>query len=139
MPDQPYTIRDGWYRDEGGAYWQAVGVAGMPAYEPCFVVTGDLDAARRRLAPLPADTRTRAIEAIREVMIGGAASPTASVDALVAAGMIRPAHDDDALLRDALAAIIDLDGCDGTCGDTTGACVPSRIRAALAAAEEGEA
>lgn len=52
MPDQPYTIRDGWYRDEGGAYWQAVGVAGMPAYEPCFVVTGDLDAARRRLAPV---------------------------------------------------------------------------------------
>ena len=145
MPDQPYTIRDGWYRDEGGAYWQAVGVAGMPAYEPCFVVTGDLDAARRRLAPLPADTRTRAIEAIREVMIGGAASPTASVDALVAAGMIRPAHDaaDWRLIARTFSRIADLlecaDGNEELNLERAYRLACKAWRRALAAAEKGEA
>lgn len=37
----------------------------------------------------------------------------------------------EAALRDAQAAIIDLGGCDGTCGDQTGACVPTRLRSVL--------
>ncbi len=52
MPE-PYTTREGWIdRDPDHAPMWSAGSARMwPSDLPCLVVTGDLDAARRRLAP----------------------------------------------------------------------------------------
>lgn len=101
MPDQPYTIRDGWHfpiRDSRRSSWLA-SPERHPDDVPCLVVTGDLAAARARLAPV------------------------AHIDS----GYVSALD----LLADALLAIIDLDGCRGDCGDQTGACVPARIRTYL--------
>lgn len=94
--------------------------------------------------------RTRAIDAVTRETCPGfpavcwACRDTAerAVDALLAAGLLhdptcearieRAARD---LLMDALGAIYDLGGCDGTCG-TTGQCVAKRIRAYLADDQE---
>lgn len=54
MPDAPFTIRDGWHfpiRDSRRSSWLA-SPERHPAHDvPCLVVTGDLAAARARLAP----------------------------------------------------------------------------------------
>ena len=94
--------------------------------------------------------RTRAIEVLEEAIgewsrrlvpdryVDPPTLVEVQVDALLAAGLLhdptcearieRAARD---LLMDALGAIYDLGGCDGTCG-TTGQCVAKRIRAYLA-------
>ena len=66
MTDTPYTLRDGVYRStyEGRA-WLAASPPGGAAFgcdrTPCLVVTGDLAAARARLAPpvVSGDARAR--------------------------------------------------------------------------------
>lgn len=67
MPDQPYTVeqgfeccQDGGYRLYSCAYCPCM----KPDRPPCLVVTGDLDAARRRLAPLDDAAIERAARAI---------------------------------------------------------------------------
>ncbi len=54
MPDQPYTTREGWFDGHNdGVAWIACPKAGEYEQDaPCLVVTGDLEKARRRLAPL---------------------------------------------------------------------------------------
>ena len=57
MTDTPYTVRDGVYRPTyGGRGWLAASLPGGAAFgcdrTPCLVVTGDLAAARARLAPV---------------------------------------------------------------------------------------
>ena len=155
MPDQPYTIRD------GGKMWQHVldgasvwGVTG-PMYDdvgmPCLVVTGDLDAARRRLAPIPADTRTAALDvataAEGEWRFGVNHDRRnlreAIVDALVAAGLIRPAHDDAAYvaMREEFIRIIDdADSCIHAqpSKESLATTLVRAARAALAAADQEE-
>jgi transposase len=98
--------------------------------------------------------RTRAIEVLEEAIgewsrrlvpdryVDPPTLVEVQVDALLAAGLLhdptcearieRAARD---LLMDALGAIYDLGGCDGTCG-TTGQCVAKRIRAYLADDQE---
>ena len=55
MSDAPFTIRDGWFRETYAAR-QWLASDRMPASKarsrvPCLVVTGDVSAARARLAP----------------------------------------------------------------------------------------
>ena len=56
MSDAPFTIRDGWFRETYAAR-QWLASDRMPASKarsrvPCLVVTGDVSAARARLAPV---------------------------------------------------------------------------------------
>ncbi len=45
------TTRDGYCWHDGGSYWEAYPEGRrLPTDEPCIVVTGDLDTAKRRLA-----------------------------------------------------------------------------------------
>lgn len=54
MPDQPYSVDQGFECCQDGGY-RLYSCAYCPCMKadrpPCLVVTGDLDAARRRLAP----------------------------------------------------------------------------------------
>lgn len=145
--DSLYTIRDGWV-DNGDPDWMA-SANRLEGDVPCLVVTGDLDAARRRLAPLPADTRTAALDvataAEGEWRFGVNDDRRnlreAIVDALVAAGLIRPAHDDAAYvaMREEFIRIIDdADSCIHAqpSKESLATTLVRAARSALAAAEE---
>ena len=109
MTDTPYTVRDGVYRPTyGGRGWLAASLPGGAAFgcdrRPCLVVTGDLDAARARLAPpvVSGDARTRAEHVIEgAIVLSSRQGPTALsriiAEALCAAGLIRPPADDAAV------------------------------------------
>ena len=101
MTDTPYTVEDGVYRStyEGRA-WLAASPPGGAAFgcdrTPCLVVTGDLAAARARLAPpvVSGDARTRAEHVIEgAIVLSSRQGPTALsrviAEALCAAGLLR--------------------------------------------------